>query len=267
MPLGPAGDALAERGPLPWDRKRQHFRNSDELCDYVARAMGGMCFLGFSCGKDSIAAYLQLRRFFRTIVLVYFYYVPGLSFIEDSLRYYEDTFGQRIHRLPHESLGEAVTFGIYSYPQHHRLWFEAAVHRNMSMETGYDYLRRQYRSASFGASRYALYAEGRRMADAFRRRLSIMKHGSIVAKQGRFYPVYDWSNARVVTEIRASGVKLPIDYRIFGRTFEGPRADQLDVIKKVFPDDYDRILEYFPLAEGDAARRRFFTTEGLVGVT
>jgi hypothetical protein len=259
------GDAFAERGQLPYDESRKHFTDSDELCDYVARATGGVCLLGFSAGKDSIGSWLQLRRFFRVIMPVYFYYVPGLHFVDESLRYYEDYFGQRIHRFPDESLQRAVTFGLYQAPVHHNFWKRAVVHRSLTPDFVFNHLRRQYLAATGGASRWALKAEGRRKSDSMRRNFAIMKHGSVVYRQRKFYPIFDWKNDRVAATIRDAGLKLPVDYRLFCRTFEGPRAEQLAVLREVFPDDYARVLDYYPLAEADELRRNFFATERLAG--
>src|SRR5688572_24914779 len=81
-----------------------HFQSSNQLCQYVADAHEGTCLLAFSTGKDSIGAYIKLRRHFSDIIPFYLYLVPGLSFVEESLQYYESIMGRRIIRLPHPSL-------------------------------------------------------------------------------------------------------------------------------------------------------------------
>ncbi len=42
--------------------------DSDTLCRQMAEETGGICFPSFSRGKDSIAAWLQLRRYFDRII-------------------------------------------------------------------------------------------------------------------------------------------------------------------------------------------------------
>jgi len=83
---------------------QSHFTDSDELCEYMAELSGGNTLLAFSCGKDSIVAWLKLRKYFKKIVPYYMYCVPNLEFVEKSLRYYEDWFGCHIARMPHPSL-------------------------------------------------------------------------------------------------------------------------------------------------------------------
>jgi hypothetical protein len=80
------------------------FNSGEELCKYISEATDGKTLLSFSGGKDSIGAWLQLRRYFPEITPVFMYLIPGLSFVEESLSYFEDYFGTRIIRMPHPSL-------------------------------------------------------------------------------------------------------------------------------------------------------------------
>ena len=41
---------------------------------------------------------------------------------------------------------------------------------------------------------------------------------------------------------------LPVDYEMFGRSFDGIDYRFISPIKERFPDDYARILEWFPMA-------------------
>jgi len=62
----------------------------------------------FSCGKDSVAAWLALRAAgFTRIIPMYRYLIPDLGFIERSLAYYENFFGTPIYRVAHPSLFRA----------------------------------------------------------------------------------------------------------------------------------------------------------------
>lgn len=92
------------------------FSNSDELCEYI-RAQSETILLSFSRGKDSLAAYVQLRRHGFRIVPVHYYLVPGLSFIRESLDYYERVFGCHIYDLPNPSLYRMLDELIYQPPE------------------------------------------------------------------------------------------------------------------------------------------------------
>jgi len=49
--------------------------------------------------------------------------------------------------------------------------------------------------------------------------------------------------------IRAANIRLPVDYRWFGRTLDGLDYRFLAPLKAHAPRDYARVLEFFPLAE------------------
>ena len=91
--------------------------SGESLC----RTMAEECdtaILAFSTGKDSIAAWLQLRKYFKHVIPYYCYTVPGLEFVENSLAYYEDFFGTHIYRLPHRSLYRLLRNLVFQSPEH-----------------------------------------------------------------------------------------------------------------------------------------------------
>lgn len=225
------------------------YKCSAELCEQMA-AECDTAILAFSTGKDSIAAWLQLRRYFRRIVPYYCYCVPGLEFVERSLAYYEDFFGQHIYRLPHRSFYRWLSGFVFQPPTRVTAIEAMEMPQNYDDETIGDLIR-----MCAGLPEAAYVATGVRMADSPMRRLGIKTHGAVNHNAKRFYPVYDWLKADMVRELKASGVELPVDYRFFGRTFDGLDYRFLLPIKEHFPEDYQRILEWFPLAELEIARR------------
>lgn len=98
------------------------FENGNELCSHIHRVTGDTVILSFSGGKDSVGAYIQLKRHFGNVVPVYMYTVPGLKFVEDSLRYYEEqVMGRHILRFPHPSLFRLLNNLILQSPEHCRI--------------------------------------------------------------------------------------------------------------------------------------------------
>jgi len=73
------------------------FKNSDALNRYM-RERSDTVILSFSNGKDSIAAWLVLRKYFPKIIPFYLYLIPDLEFVESGLTYYEDFFQTKILR-------------------------------------------------------------------------------------------------------------------------------------------------------------------------
>src|ERR1041384_2666167 len=92
------------------------FKTTKELNEYCAKLDDKRCLLSFSTGKDAICIWLELQKYFEKIIPVYYYLVPELSFIEASLRYYEDVFKTEIIRVPNPNLYRMLNNGVYQTP-------------------------------------------------------------------------------------------------------------------------------------------------------
>ena len=227
------------KGPAP----------SEEIVRQVRRETGGKTLLAFSTGKDSIAAMLAIRDHFDEVIPFYLYLVPGLEFVEESLDYYERTLfgGRHIIRMPHPSLYRWLNGCVYQ-PPHRAPVIDAARLPEFDYKDVHDLIRMDYDADK------AMVATGVRAADSPMRLVSIKQHGAILRSKGEYFPVWDWKKARLLSEIQRSGVKLPIDYRVFGRSFDGLDARFLIPMRDHLPNDYRRVLEWFPLLEADIFR-------------
>lgn len=222
---------------------------SEQLCVQISQESDGQAILAFSCGKDSIGSWLQMRRYFTRIVPVYLYLVPGLEFVEGSLAYYEEFFGVRILRLPHPSLYRWINSAMWQPPE--RVWPIARLGLpEYSFKDVWDLVREDQ-----GMPSSALAGIGVRSSDSIIRRNSILQHGPVNRRKGEFYPVWDWNKARLLQELRGSGVRLPIDYQWFGRSFDGLDARFLEPLRIYSEKDYRKVLEWVPLADIDIFRR------------
>ena len=234
------------------------YNDSAGLCAAMA-AECDTAILAFSTGKDSIAAWLQLRKFFSRVIPYYCYTVPGLEFVEDSLKYYEDFFGTHICRLPHRSLARFLRYMVFQSPPHVTKIEQIDLPGEEYDDGMIGEIIRETAKLPSGA----YVATGVRMADSPMRRIGLKTHGAINHNQKRFYPVYDWKKADLLREIDSAGIKLPVDYRLFGRTFDGLDYRFLRPIKEHFPRDYEKIITWFPLAELELYRRG--DRDGLLG--
>ena len=230
---------------------RKHFDNSDELCEYMAELSGGNTLLAFSTGKDSIVAWLKLRRYFRKIVPYYLYTVPGLQFVEKSLRYYEDWFGCHIIRMPHPSLYRMWNNFVDQAPENLRIIEEAMLPHFTDWHTC-DLIRQ-----TDPALEKAYMATGVRSADSIVRRQAMIKHGQTNHKDMKFFPVFDYKKEDMIRELEASGIALPIDYEWFGRSFDGIDYRFTSVLKEKAPEDFELIRQAFPLVELDLLRMQW----------
>ena len=239
--------------------------NSRRLCEQVASATGGVCFLGFSRGKDSIAAWLWLRTFFDRIIPFHLDAVPGLSFVERSLAYYESWFGVSIQRFVSGGLLRAIERMIYQLPG-------AENEIDSSGLVEYDthdvvrFLRREMNLPR------AWCAFGINASDSIDRRIYVNKYQGRIESHRSFYPCFDWPKKQILEMVRKVGVKLPEDYLLNNRTFAGtPEYRYVAKMKELFPADYERVRLTFPLVDAVFARQAFKTmrlsgTENIPGI-
>lgn len=219
---------------------------SETIAEMASKHKGTI--VAFSCGKDSVAAWLAIRESFDRVVPYYLYLVPGLEFVEESILHYEQYFRCRIMRLPHPSLHRMLNNMVFQPPEH-CLVIEQAQLPNHSYEDV-----RQVVCESSGLPGGTYVADGVRAADSPMRRVAINTHGPISHGQHKYHPVWDMVKADMVALFRRHGVKLPREYNWFGRSFDGLDLRFLVPIKKHAPRDYQRILEYFPLADLEVFR-------------
>lgn len=224
------------------------YSNSKELMQQMADKTGGTTLLAFSTGKDALASWVELRKYFHTIVPVYYYLVPGLSFIERSLNYYEDFFQTKIIRLPNPHIHRMLNNAVY----------QTKISWNVVRSFAFPQVKREqlceWVKTDFNIDSKAYTAIGNRMYDNLQRYRSINKFGAVNDKIKTFFPIYDYKIADVVKSIKEANIKLPVDYTVFGKTFDGLDYRFIKPIKEHWPNDYEKIKSFFPLIDSEIMR-------------
>lgn len=208
-------------------------------------AEGRPVLLGFSRGKDSIAAWLALRESGVEVTPYHMYRIPGeLDFERESLAYFEAFFGQRITRLPHEAIYRWLNQLVFQPPERCET-IEAAGFPSFSYE--------EILTAwcdDLGHDRADVWvADGVRACDSIVRRLTMQKRGPTTESPRKVSPIWDWTKADVMNAIKSAGVELPVDYQWFGRSFDGIDAKFMIPLAQNAPDDYAKVREWYPLVD------------------
>lgn len=210
--------------------------------------------VAFSCGKDSIATEIALQRSGVETKLAYLYGVPGqqrgcpLNFVEDSLKYFEDVWQKPIARYPHPSFYRKLNNLVFQAPENIQTIME------MNLPTP-DYADMwAIIREDLGVDEDTWVADGVRASDSLVRRAAIKKHGPMKKSNLKVSPIWDWLERSVYGVIKDAGIKLPIDYELFGRSFDGIDYRFLKPIYDNLPDDYEQILKWFPMAEMELIR-------------
>lgn len=248
---GRAAAAAGKEGAAAAAAAGEDNEASRRLCEAISELTGGVTLLAFSRGKDSIACWLQLRRYFRRIIPFHCASVPHLGFVDRSLDYYERFFDRKIERFLSGECSAAVSnlvfqpgedeeaidaMGLWKYDNH-------ALVRLM---------RRKYRVPN------AWCAYGINLTDSIDRRIYVSKYQGRIDSRRSFYPCFDWTGEQIVDCVRRGGVKLPEDYVLASRTLAGlPNNRHLERLEAVFPEDMDRVETLFPFIRARLARNAF----------
>jgi hypothetical protein len=211
-------------------------------------ADGKPVLLGFSRGKDSLAAWLAMREAGIEVIPYHLYLVPSLAFVEESRKFYEDFFQTPIINLPHPTLYRWLNAFLFQPPE--RL---AIIEATQFPEPTYEELADALRD-DLGLPQ-AWNADGVRAADSPNRRMAMVTHGPIREHLKKVSIVWDWRIADVREALARHRCPLPPEYEWFGRSFDGLDLRFLDPIRRHAPDDYERILSWFPLADLEVVRR------------
>jgi len=232
--------------------RQRHFENSDELCQYMNKQFGDTVILSFSAGKDSIGSWLQLKRYFKKITPVYTYLIPNLDFIEKSLDYYEDYFQTNIYRVPNPNLYKMLADGVFQTKER---MDNARGMRIPSFDRTdlFNCIREDYIDGDMNVPA----AVGIRAADNLQRWTTCHVHGVVNYKKKQFFPIFDWNQKKLIEEIENEGVKLPNDYNIWGCSFDGLHYKFLKGVKENYPNDYEKIKEWFPLIDVELLKYKF----------
>lgn len=229
----------------------RHHRDSDALCRYVREVSGDTVIVSFSRGKDAIAALHQCRRYWSRVVPFFLGVIPGLRFEEEDLKRWEDVLGAEVYRYAHPSLFRMLRARVYQTPARDRLIDTL----DLPSANAYSYTTIEEDVRRRAGVPDAFIAIGTRSADSLARRTNMIRTGTLNPARRSFFAVFDWKADDVERAIRELGQPLPIDYRIFGRSFDGIDARFMLPMREHLPDDFARVLRWFPLADLDLHRR------------
>jgi phosphoadenosine phosphosulfate reductase len=194
--------------------------------------------VGFSGGKDSIVTMDMCFKYFPHVQPFFMYLVPGLEFQERTLRWYENKYNTEIMRIPHFETSDFYKYGTFRpYDMDVPIVSINDCYQYVRNETGYDWI-----------------AAGERISDSIVRRAMIKQSGSIDQNRGRMYPVANWNKQQVLKYVKRKKLLLPQDSRVLGFSFSSLWGKELIEIKRHFPEDYEKILHYFPFAGAGVER-------------
>jgi len=97
-------------------------------------------------------------------------------------------------------------------------------------------------------------AVGIRAFDSVNRYGSIRMYGAHNETLRTFYPIYDYKIDDLVSLLRTGNVRLPADYKVWGKSFDGLDYRFIAGVKKHYPADYQKIRNFFPIIDVEILR-------------
>jgi hypothetical protein len=207
--------------------------------------------LHFSCGSDAVASYLRLKEFGIKPILVYHYFIKGLPIHQNYIDWFEKKFNERIYQFPSTLFSEMLDNALYQYPVKARERFRNKIGYDLEKHTKESFDR--FLADSVGGD--VVFHLGLKYTDGLRRYQHLIKQGC--KYKDKFYPIASFQVKDIQDILEKYDCLLPIDYRLWGISFESPRAWNINLIKEFCPVTYKMILEVFPLVGAEGLRDRF----------
>jgi 3'-phosphoadenosine 5'-phosphosulfate sulfotransferase (PAPS reductase)/FAD synthetase len=235
----------------------------NDLYDKVKKRSDRL-LMSFSCGADSIAMFLRVMESGEFAVSdgVYFYYwfLPGVPWVEDYIDYFEDRYGVKIIKLPNPIFVNDQGIGFLKTPV-------TAAATAALQKTPYRYWKNDKSmleravKVNQGLPQDTLTAVGIKQGDSAMRRITLRKNGGISESQGKWYPIHDYENRDVYEIIKRHGVKVPYDYELFGISFENMDYRFSSVIRDRCPETWEILKYWYPQIEMYIARHERYHPE------
>jgi hypothetical protein len=206
--------------------------------------------LHFSTGADSVACYLRLKEHGIEPILVYHYFLKRLPMVENYLDYFSKKFNVRIYQIPSTLWAEHIDNALYQLPVKAREKF-----RNNIAAAGLEYYTKDNTDAiirdALGGD--AVFHLGLRYTDGLRRYQHLQQHG--VSFKDKFYPVASFQIKDIQDILEKYDCLLPLEYKLWGISWEAPRAWNINLIKEYCPETYREIAGIFPMVRLEGARK------------
>lgn len=189
--------------------------------------------VAYSGGKDSAVTLDICSRYFDHVYVFRMYLVPGLSFDKVLNNFVKNRYDLEILELPHFILSPMLRYGSFRQPD-----LTVPI---IKVKDIYDYVRVHFDCWWI--------AGGERMKDSIWRNAFMKKTGSIDKERGRFYPVAYWSKADIQEYLKRKSIKISPESHVLTHSFRGLISEDLELVKKYYPIDYEKIRSWFPLVE------------------
>lgn len=197
--------------------------------------------VAFSGGKDSLTVLDMAKRHFKEVECFYLYFVPGLSFIEQRLEWASKHFQVRIRQYQDHAFYNYMRQGFYTYDYYKNEFFDPLtlddVYAVVVKDTG-----------------IPLIITGMKKSDFLFRRLNLGRNQKNVET---LHPIHSWQRFDVLAYLKAREIPIPAGSDQLTNAVD-LQVPNILWLHDNHPNDFKKILEYFPFAEAVIWRRKFY---------
>jgi 3'-phosphoadenosine 5'-phosphosulfate sulfotransferase (PAPS reductase)/FAD synthetase len=197
--------------------------------------------VGFSGGKDSFAVLDLATRTFKRVVAFHFYHVPGLQVIEQQISVAKERWGVEVVYYPHRIFLSALRGCLYCDEPD---WADTLP--ELTLRESYEWIMHD--------TGIPLILTGAKKSDSLARRRFLANTESW---DDIVYPIRDWNKFDVLGYLAAQ--KIPLPPSSGGHTTGiGLDPASLCWLHDEHPEDFQRLLKWFPYAEAAVKRRDWY---------
>jgi len=204
--------------------------------------------IGFSTGKDSLVGLSLLLNAGIETIPIYFYIVPELEFVEKSLKRYEELFEINIVRLPHPVLYDYINHQDWQPVDKAKSMYQVNLGKiTFRLLTNMYLISKELKGFDYDCNCM-------KMADSLNRKLVLKNRPDIDEATKTIYLTKYFSTGQIFAYLKNHKIPLSEDYKIFGRSWDGLSYHFSMGVKKFYPNDFEKIREYFPLIDAEIMR-------------
>lgn len=198
--------------------------------------------VAFSGGKDSLVCLDLCSRIFDRVECFFMHFVPDLKCTEEGLAYAKQRWGVKVKEYPHWVFIQALKNGTYcdQSKQHDNL-------PDWSLRDIYDVAKADLNC------KYIVH--GAKNADSLWRRrfFNTTKHWTDMV-----YPVREWNKMDVLAYCKVRKIPVPKMSTTASATGVDLSYPSMKFVSENYPDDFKRILKWFPYAEAQLKRHEYY---------
>lgn len=222
----------------------------EETLETLKRAAGHYrkALVAFSGGKDSLTVLDMAKRHFKEVECFYLYFVPGLSFIEERLNWASKTFDVRIRQYQGPGFYNYLRIGAYTYE-----YYKNELYEPISLDDIYAVIVKD--------TGIPLIITGMKKSDFLFRRLNLGRNQKNVET---LHPIHTWQRFDVLAYLKSRNIPVPAGSNQLTNAVD-LQVPNILWLHDNHPEDFKKVLEYFPFAEAVIWRRRFYKLGGANG--